>query len=111
MLAVLMAIMAGPEMLAGSWTVDLSPAGDGSYTQPMRLELKPDGTVAGQFYQSDILEGRWAEKGGRLCVSFETSDGQGDYQTAACLAGDRVEGQTWAEHRAFVMPWTATRGD
>ena len=28
-----------------------------------------------------------------------------------CLVGDRIEGQTWAEQRAFVFVWNAARGE
>lgn len=100
---------AGPSGLEGRWTVDLSIGGDGSYTQPMTLTLADDHTVTGEFYNSEILDGRWGENAGRVCVSFRTTDGAGPYHTAACLDGDRVEGQTWAEHRQFLLPWTATR--
>lgn len=93
----------------GSWTVDLSPEGDKSYTQPMTLKLNPDGTVTGSFYQSAIEAGRWKTARGRTCVSFRTSDGKGPYHTAACLNGDSVSGQTWAEHRAFLFNWNAVR--
>ena len=82
------------ETLAGAWTVDLSvdptkPA----YTKPMHLSLNADGTVSGDFYESEILAGRWKTDRGRTCVSFRTTDGAGPYHTAACLAGDRVQGQ------------------
>lgn len=96
--------------LAGDWTVDLTPEpGDPPYTRPMRLTLLPDGTVTGLFYQSDIEAGRWKIARGRICVSFRTSDGVGPYHTAACLVEDHVEGQTWAEARAFLFPWNAVR--
>ncbi|MBI1251925.1 MAG: hypothetical protein GC189_10685 [Alphaproteobacteria bacterium] len=97
------------EALRGRWTVDLSSAGDGSYTQPMDLTLAPDGTVTGSFYQSAIEAGRWRTARGRTCVSFRTTDGEGPYHSAACLAGDHVEGQTWAEHRNFLFNWNAVR--
>lgn len=95
--------------LNGRWTVDLSPEGDGSYTKAMVLTLKADGTVTGSFYDSDIQAGRWKMARGRTCVSFRTTDGAGPYHTAACLAGDQVEGQTWAEHRNFLFNWNAQR--
>ncbi|MFM9827800.1 MAG: hypothetical protein ACKVOB_03520 [Sphingomonas sp.] len=98
--------------LAGDWTVDLTPKpGDPAYTKPMHLTLLSDGSVTGQFYQSDIEAGRWKTARGRTCVSFRTSDGQGAYHTAACLVGDQVEGQTWAEARSFLFPWNAVRSD
>ncbi len=95
--------------LDGVWTVDLSTDPAKPYTKPMALTLKPDGTVSGSFYDSDIQSGRWKSDRGRTCVSFRTSDGAGPYHTAACLVGDRVEGQTWAEHRNFLFNWNATR--
>ena len=96
-------------VLAGEWVVDLSVGANAPYTRPMRLTLNADGTVAGQFYQSTIETGRWKTDRGRTCVSFRTSDGNGPYHTAACLVGDRVQGQTWAEHRNFLFNWNATR--
>lgn len=75
----------------------------------MVLALGADGSVTGSFYQSDILAGRWKRDRGRICVSFRTTDGAGPYHTAACLVGDHVEGQTWAEHRSFLFNWIAVR--
>ena len=53
--------------------------------------------------------GRWKTDRGRACVSFRTTDGAGPYHTAACLRGDRVEGQTWAEGRNFLFNWNAVK--
>ena len=102
---------APPTGLNGAWSVDLSVDPAQPYVQPMHLLLAADGTVSGDFYQSDIQAGRWSSQHGRLCVSFRTTDGAGPYHTAACLAGDHVEGQTWAEHRNFVFVWNAVRGE
>ena len=97
-----------PSGLQGAWTVDLSTDPAQPYTRPMHLTLAEDGTVTGDFYQSDIEAGRWKRQNGRLCVAFRTTDGMGPYHTSACLDGDHVTGQTWAEHRNFVFLWTAT---
>ena len=96
--------------LGGDWTVDLSVKPDQPYTQQMQLTLNPDGTVSGVFYKSKIEAGRWKTDRGRTCVSFRTTDGVGPYHTAACLLGDRVQGQTWAEQRNFLFNWNAVRG-
>jgi hypothetical protein len=96
--------------LNGAWVVDLSTNPAEPYTKPMVLTLNPDGTVSGSFYESEIEAGRWKTDRGRTCVSFRTTDGVGPYHTAACLAGDHVEGQTWAEHRNFLFNWNAVRG-
>jgi len=99
--------------LAGDWTVDLSNEPGQPYTKPMRLTLAPEGTATGSFYESEILAGRWKTDRGRTCVSFRTTDGAGPYHTAACLVldatGSHVEGQTWAEGRAFLFNWNAVR--
>ena len=97
------------QALAGEWVVDLSAKPGEVYTKPMVLSLNKDGTVSGLFYQSDIEAGRWKTDRGRTCVSFRTTDGVGPYHTAACLVGDHVEGQTWAEQRTFLFNWNATR--
>jgi hypothetical protein len=98
-----------PLAMQGQWTVDLSTSADQPYAKPMVLDLQTDGTVRGSFYESEILAGRWKTDRGRTCVSFRTTDGAGPYHTAACLVGDRIEGQTWAEHRNFLFNWNAVR--
>jgi hypothetical protein len=98
-----------PAQLNGAWNVDLTVNPAEPYIKTMHLALSPDGTVTGDFYDSAIEAGRWRVQNGRLCVSFRTTDGVGPYHSAACLNGDRVEGQTWAEHRDFVFVWNASR--
>lgn len=97
------------DSLNGAWVVDLSTNPAEPYTKPMHLALNADGTVSGDFYESTIEAGRWKTDRGRTCVSFRTTDGVGPYHTAACLVGDHVEGQTWAEHRNFLFNWNAAR--
>lgn len=100
-----------PLPMDGDWIVDLTAkAGEAPYRQPMTLTLTTDGTVRGSFYRSTIEAGRWKTDRGRTCVSFRTSDGKGPYHTSACLVGDGIQGQTWAEHRNFLFNWNATRG-
>jgi len=104
------AAIAQTASLDGSWTVDLAlKPSDPSYTRPMLLKLAADGTVSGLFYQSDIDAGRWKTDRSRTCVSFRTHDQRGPYHTSACLVGDHVEGQTWAEARNFLFNWNAVR--
>lgn len=100
----------GAAALAGAWTVDLSTEPNAPYIRPMVLTLAADHSVTGSFYESDIIAGRWKTDRGRTCVSFRTTDGVGAYHTAACLIGDHVEGQTWAEQRGFLFNWNAVRG-
>ena len=99
----------GVSEFAGDWTVDLSTKPGEVYTKPMKLELDAEGSVAGDFYNSDIENGRWKTDRGRTCVSLRTHDGVGQYHTSACLVGDHVEGQTWAEQRNLLFNWNATR--
>ena len=100
----------GRAAMAGDWTVDLRlKPSDPVYERPMQLVLADDGRVTGLFYQSPIDAGRWKSDRGRTCVSFRTHDQSGPYHTAACLRGDRIEGQTWAEARAFLFDWNAVR--
>lgn len=100
-----------PEYLAlsGAWTVDLSVDPAKPYSQPMQLTINPDRTVSGEFYQSMIQSGRAGRNQGRVCVAFQTSDGVGPYYHAACLHDGKMVGQSWAEHRQFVLPWSAKR--
>lgn len=97
--------------LSGRWTVDLRvDLADEPYSQPMVLSVAADGAITGSFYNSEILAGRAGLAQGRTCVAFRTTDGQGLYHTSACLLDGKMVGQTWAEGRNFVLPWTATRG-
>ena len=97
--------------LDGAWTVDLSVKANEPYTKPMVLTLNTDGTVTGMFYQSTIEAGRWKTDRGRTCVIFRTTDGVGPYHTSACLNGEQMQGQTWAEARKFVFNWNAVRAN
>jgi hypothetical protein len=96
--------------LAGRWIVDLRPSPDEpKYDKPMLLDIAADKTVSGTFYESEIEAGRASASNGRLCFAFRTTDGVGPYHTSGCLVGDRILGQTWAEHRQFLLNWSATR--
>lgn len=95
--------------LEGAWIVDLSVSADEPYAQPMILKIAADKVVTGEFYNSTIDAGRAGRNQGRRCVSFTTSDGVGPYYHAACLVDGEMVGQSWAEHRKFVLPWTARR--
>jgi hypothetical protein len=96
--------------LAGRWTVDLRPSPeDPKYDKPMTLGIAADHTVSGTFYESEIEAGRASASNGRVCFAFRTTDGVGPYHTSGCLVGDRILGQTWAEHRKFVLNWSALR--
>ena len=97
-------------LIEGNWTVDLRlKLDDPVYTKPMMLHIAADRTVTGSFYDSDILAGHAGTAQGRSCIAFRTTDGSGFYHTSACLIGQNMIGQTWAEGRNFVLPWTATR--
>lgn len=96
--------------LAGRWVVDLRPSPEEpKYDKPMTLAIAADRTVSGTFYESDIESGRASASNGRVCFAFRTTDGVGPYHTSGCLVGDRILGQTWAEHRTFVLNWIAVR--
>ncbi|MFN5085962.1 MAG: hypothetical protein ACK44O_18255 [Novosphingobium sp.] len=96
--------------LAGEWLVDLRIAlTDPAYGKDMVLKIAADRSITGIFYDSEILAGRAGSAQGRQCVAFRTTDGQGMYHSSACLTDGRMVGQTWAEGRNFVLPWTATR--
>jgi hypothetical protein len=96
--------------LAGRWVVDLrSSPEEPKYDKLMTLAVAADRTVTGAFYESEIEAGRASASNGRLCFAFKTSDGAGPYHTSGCLVGQRILGQTWAEHRQFVLNWSAVR--
>ena len=75
----------------------------------MSLTLAASGAVTGSFYDSAVEAGRWKADCGRTCVSCRTADGVGPYHTAACVSGDTLQGQTWAEHRGILFNRNAVR--
>jgi hypothetical protein len=96
--------------LDGRWVVDLRPSPEApKYDKMMTLAIAADRAVNGTFYESEIEAGRASASNGRVCFAFRTTDGVGSYHTAGCLVGDRILGQTWAEHRKFVLNWSAVR--
>jgi hypothetical protein len=96
--------------LAGRWVVDLRPSPEAAkYDKPMTLAIGADRSVSGTFYESEIQGGRASASNGRVCFAFRTTDGLGPYHSSGCLVGDRILGQTWAEHREFVLNWVAVR--
>lgn len=104
------AVPADLEPLAGRWQVDLRPAPEApEYLKTMSLTIAGDRTVRGSFYDSEIESGRASASNGRVCFAFRTTDGAGPYHTSGCLVGDRILGQTWAEHRQFLLNWSAMR--
>lgn len=97
--------------LVGDWIVDLRPSPSApAYLKPMTISVGSDGAVAGTFYDRPIEMGRASSVGDRQCFSLRTVDNSGPYHTSGCLVGDRIEGQTWSEGRAFLLIWTAVRG-
>lgn len=100
----------GLERLAGRWQVDLRPSSDApEYLKPMSLAIAGDRSIRGSFYDSEIESGRASASNGRACFAFRTTDGVGPYHTSGCLVGERILGQTWAEHRQFLLNWSAVR--
>lgn len=100
----------GIEALEGRWIVDLRPSPEAPrYQKLMVLNTSPDQSIRGLFYESTIEAGRISTSNGRICFAFRTTDGNGPYQTSGCIVGDRIFGQTWAEHRKFILNWTAER--
>lgn len=97
--------------IAGDWVVDLrvDASKDAAYSKPMVLKIAADRKVTGEFYNSEIIDGRASATNGRVCVAFKTSDGRGLYQTSGCLIDGRIVGQSWSEQRGFLLNWTATR--
>ena len=97
------------QQLDGRWIVDLSSKPGEPYAKVRELSLSAEGAVTGDFSDNDILAGRWKTDRARTCVSFRTTDGAEPYHTSACLLGAGIQGQTWAEHRAFLVNSDAMR--
>lgn len=103
---------ADADALAGTWTIDLRP-GPAAAPAPasMIIESVDDGTLAGTYYGSPILNGRVNVSWGRTHFAFVTEDGTGSYHTSGVIEGDRISGTTHSLGREFLSVWSGRRAD
>ena len=99
-----------PEVLVGSWMVDLRPSPDApEYLQEFLVTGTADGRLEGMFYGSVIERGRINVDWGLVRFAFITRDNSGVYHTSGVLEGGRLEGTTHSLGRDFLSVWTAER--
>ena len=104
---------ATPEMLLGTWIVDLRPTPDApAYLKKLVITSVAEGKLTGTFYDGSPLQaGRLNDTSGDfICFAFFTDPGEGAYNTSGRLVGpDRLEGMTLSTSRGFLLPWHAVR--
>ena len=102
-----------PEMLLGTWIVDLRPKPEApAYLKKLVITSVADGKLTGTFYNDTPLQaGRInITSSDYLCFAFFTDPGEGAYNTSGRLVSpDRLEGMTLSTSRGFLMPWHAAR--
>ena len=102
-----------PEMLLGTWIVDLRPKPDApAYLKKLVITSVAEGKLTGTFYNDTPLQaGRLNNTSGdSLYFAFFTDPGEGAYNTSGRLvAPDRLEGMTLSTSRGFLLPWHAVR--
>lgn len=99
-----------PEVLVGTWKVDLRPTPDAEpYYQEFVVSKVADGSLEGTFYGSEVESGRINIDWGRVVFAFVTQDNSTTYSTSGELVEGRLEGRTHAMGRGFLAVWTAER--
>lgn len=96
----------------GEWQVSLyySPSSPPSSTVMTITKVNDDGTLEGDFYQTNFQTARYTLYNDSLVFSVITSDNSGKYFTSGRMSnnGD-IEGQTLSEGRNFLMAWSANK--
>ena len=99
-----------PDELMGRWRVDLRPTPDAEpYDKEFVVTSVEDGSMTGQFYDTEIEDGHTNSDWGSIRFSFVTRDGTGPYHHSGELVGGRLVGTTHSPGRDFLSVWTATR--
>ncbi len=99
-----------PRDLVGIWDVSLffSPTAPPSATTMEIFSANEDGTLTGTFYNTEFETARYTEREGEIAFTVLTRDGSGLYATSGrLLPNGRIEGQTLAAGREFIMMWSA----
>ncbi|MEL6686607.1 MAG: hypothetical protein AAFP97_03190 [Pseudomonadota bacterium] len=99
--------------LLGTWDVSLyfSPDAPPSKTQMVVTAVGEDSTLAGTFYDSPFLNGRYTTFDDEIRFTVVTTDRTGPYLTSGVLGADgTMAGQTLATGREFLMAWSAEKG-
>ena len=105
-----MASAVAPQLLVGTWKIDLRPTPDAeAYYQCFVVESVEGRTFTGTFYGSPVSEARLNGDWGALRFSFVTADGSGQYLHSGVLRDGRLEGMSNSTGRGFLNVWRGER--
>lgn len=103
---------ADPQLLLGSWQIDMSPQdfSDENFAL-MRIEKLEDNGFEGIFYREgvQIQHGQINTQLGKLYGALISEDGTGHYNTAFYYEDGLLHGSTHAIERNFLSVWTAKK--
>jgi hypothetical protein len=100
-----------PQILVGSWKIDLRPTPDAEpYYQHLVIDQVGDGTFSGTFYyDSEITSANINVDWNDLVIAFVTADNSGFYNTTARYEDGILKGTTHSIGRNFLSVWTAVK--
>ena len=103
---------ADPNVLIGTWKLDMSPENqtDGNFAM-MRIEKIKNGSFKGVFYREGvkIRKGRINTQTGVIHGALVSGDNSGDYNTSFYLKEGKLYGTTHSLSRDFLSVWVATK--
>lgn len=102
--------IAAPDILLGTWKVDLRPTPDSvPYYKEFVVTSVEGNTFSGTFYDAPVSQARLNTDWGTLRIAFVTSDSSGVYNHSAILHGSALEGLSNSTGRDFLSYWAATK--
>ena len=103
-----------PEVLIGSWKLDMTPENekDANFAM-MRIEKVENQSLRGVFYREGvkIRDGFINTQRGIVYGALVSSDNSGKYNSSFYYKDGVLYGSTHAIDRGFLAVWTATRMD
>jgi hypothetical protein len=104
----------GPEVLIGTWRLDMTPhkADDNQFAM-MEIKSVSNGKLEGTFYRSGvkIRNGQINDLTGRVYGSLISGDNSGSYNTSFYFENGKLYGTTHAVNREFLSVWVAVKED
>jgi hypothetical protein len=96
--------------LIGTWKVDLRPTPSAPpYFKEFVVTAVQGKTFTGNFYGTEITQGRLNTDWGAVRFSFVTADNSGPYNHSGVLKAGKIEGLTNSTGREFLAYWTADK--
>jgi len=99
-----------PDLLVGTWKVDLRPTPTSPpYFKEFVVISVTGKSFTGSFYDTPIEQARINTDWGTVRIAFVTRDGSGDYNHSAVLSGTKLEGLSNSTGRNFLSYWSAVK--